>query len=176
MVHKTLVFSPFSQLTGLLARERLVEDKVNYCHSPLYQPTFVYNNNCCVHQSVWFGVHGVVHNSWLIRWCYGTWCTVRVTLRCCHAVQSVLSSCLLSRHTEIKSIRNCIYRCFVWVWKLGLHSKGGTLNAVIRKRVPKKTCGPRRHLFDIYIVSEGDSFSVFATTLIYFKIELCLTL
>jgi hypothetical protein len=43
MIHKTLVYSPFSHLTGLLARENLVEDKVNYCRSPLYQPSVVHN-------------------------------------------------------------------------------------------------------------------------------------
>ena len=43
MVHKALVYSPFSHLKGLLARGSLVEDKVNYCRSLLYQPTVVHN-------------------------------------------------------------------------------------------------------------------------------------
>jgi len=43
MVHKTLVSSPFTHLTELLARESRVEDIVNYCRSPLYQPTVVHN-------------------------------------------------------------------------------------------------------------------------------------
>jgi len=54
-------------VTGLLARESLVEDKVKYCRSPLYQPTVVRS-----YHSMCFGVHGIVHNSWLIKWLYGT--------------------------------------------------------------------------------------------------------
>jgi hypothetical protein len=58
MVYKTLVYFPFGHLTGLLARESLVEDKVNYCHSPLYQPTVVHST---VYTTVWFSIHGIVH-------------------------------------------------------------------------------------------------------------------
>lgn len=43
MVHRTVVYSPFNHLTGLVVRENLVEGKVNYCRSPLYQPTVVHN-------------------------------------------------------------------------------------------------------------------------------------
>ena len=29
--------------------------------------------------NVWFGIHIVVHRSWLIKWCYRTWCMVCMT-------------------------------------------------------------------------------------------------
>jgi hypothetical protein len=47
---------------------------------------------------------------------------------CYHAVQNLLSSCLLSRNVKIKiNIQNYNFTCgFVWVWNFVSHFKGRT--------------------------------------------------
>ena len=41
---------------------------------------------------------------------------------CCHSVQNILSSNLLSKNVKIHNFA-C---CFVWVWNLVAHNEGGT--------------------------------------------------
>ena len=46
---------------------------------------------------------------------------------CCHSVKNLLTSSLLSKIINIKSLRTVILSFILYVWKLVSHIEGGTL-------------------------------------------------